>query len=133
KAVTEERDAAERAELLRTLGAESGTTLPPALRAQVRQLEEDQKRRSTRAQRDVLDRSMLDLLSLYRDVLMVQLGSGGEVMNTRAVAQIETMAAETTPDRTLQKLDRISHTRTILGANVSPLLAMESMTLELRR
>lgn len=133
KAVTEERDARERTDLLRTLGAESGTTLPPALRAQVRQLEEDQKRRSTRAQRDVLDRAMLDLLSLYRDVLMVQFGAEGEIMNTRFSSQIQTMAAETTADSTLRKLDRIGKTRTSLAANVSPLLAMESMALALRR
>lgn len=133
KAVTEERDAGERADLLRTLGAESGTTLPPALRAQVRQLEEDQKRRSTRAQRDVLDRAMLDLLSLYRDVLMVQLGAEGEIMNTRFTSQIESMAAEATADATLRKLDRIGQARSSLAANVSPLLAMESMALALRR
>lgn len=132
KSVTEERDARERAELLRTLGAESGTTLPPALRAQIRQLEEDQKRRATRAQRDVLDRSMLDLLSLYRDVLMVQLGSGSDIMNTRFSAQIDSMAADSRPESTLGKLDGIGRARASLAANVSPLLAMESMALALR-
>src|SRR5690606_8410010 len=51
-AATTERDAAERAELLTMLGVESGR-IPPALRAQVRELEEDQKRRATRYKRDV--------------------------------------------------------------------------------
>ena len=81
KAATEQRDAEEKAELLRSMGAEGAATLPPALRTQVRQLEEDQKRRATRAQRDVLDRAMVDLLSLYRDVLVVQLGAGVDLVN----------------------------------------------------
>ena len=51
KAVSTERDAAEKAALLHSTGAEGAATLPPAVRAQVRQLEENQKRRSTRAQR----------------------------------------------------------------------------------
>ena len=62
RAATEERDAAERAELLRTLGVADGETLPPRLRSQLRQLEDDQKRRATRHQRDVLDRAMVDPL-----------------------------------------------------------------------
>src|SRR5690606_19367691 len=82
KAATEERDAEEKAELLRSLGAEAGSRLPPALRTQVRQLEDEQKRRATRAQRDVLDRAMVDLLSLYRDVLVVQLEAGVDLVNT---------------------------------------------------
>src|SRR5690606_26961446 len=43
KVATAERDAEERIELMRTLGVAEGQTLPPSLRAQVRQLEEDQK------------------------------------------------------------------------------------------
>ena len=74
-AATQERDAAEKAELLRALGVAEGETLPPRLRSQLSQLEDDQKRRATRHQRDVLDRAMVDLLSLYRDVLVVQLGA----------------------------------------------------------
>ena len=81
KAATEERDADERAALLRSLGAEGAATLPPAVRSQVKTLEEEQKRRATRAQRDVLDRAMVDLLSLYRDVLVVQLGAQVELVN----------------------------------------------------
>ncbi|WGW11048.1 DNA polymerase III subunit delta' [Saxibacter everestensis] len=132
KALTEERSAQERAELLRSLGAESGQTLPPALRAQVRQLEEDQKRRATRAQRDVLDRAMVDLLSLYRDVLMVQLGAGEELMNIGYTSQVHEMARTSTPNATLGRLDALATARRRLKTNTSPLLAMEALTLSLR-
>ncbi|WP_314457799.1 DNA polymerase III subunit delta', partial [uncultured Actinomyces sp.] len=49
KEATAERDAREKAELARALGLESDGKIPAALRAQIRQLEEDQKRRAKRA------------------------------------------------------------------------------------
>jgi DNA polymerase-3 subunit delta' len=132
KAATADRDAAERAELMRTLGAEDGTTLPPTLRAQIRQLEEEQKRRATRAQRDVLDRSLVDLLSLYRDVLVVQLGAEVDLMNTAEEADIRRLAAASTPEQTIRRMDAIGETRERLAGNVAPLLAMEAMAVALR-
>ena len=62
------------------------------LRAQIRQLEEEQKRRATRAQRDVLDRSLVDLLSLYRDVLVVQLGADVDLVNTAEEGGVRRLA-----------------------------------------
>jgi DNA polymerase-3 subunit delta' len=132
KAATADRDAAERAGLLRTLGAEDGTTLPPTLRAQIRQLEEDQKRRATRAQRDVLDRSLIDLLSLYRDVLVVQLGAEVDLVNSAEEADVRRLAATSTPERTIRRMDAIGETRERLAGNVAPLLAMEAMAVALR-
>lgn len=132
KAATEDRDAAEKAELLHTLGAEDSTRLPPTLRAQVRQLTEEQKRRATRAQRDVLDRALLDLLSLYRDVLVVQLGADVEPVNVEHADQVAALAAESTPEQTLRRMDVVAEARTRLAGNVAPLLAMEAMAVALR-
>lgn len=132
KAATADRDAAERAELLRSLGAEGETRLPPALRAQLTQLEKDQKRRATRVQRDVLDRAMVDLLSLFRDVLMVQLGAGLELMNVEHREVVTELAQSSTPEQTLHRMDAIGVARTRLAGNVAPLLAVEAMTLAFR-
>src|SRR5690606_16342570 len=132
KAATEDRNADEKAELLRTLGAEAGQTLPPTLRAQVRQLEDDQKRRATRAQRDVLDQAMVDLLSLYRDVLVVQLGAQVELVNLAMAEQVRTLAAGSTPEQTIVRMDTIGEARTRLAGNVAPLLAVEAMIIALR-
>lgn len=132
KAATEQRDADERAELLRSLGAEGAATLPPALRTQVRQLEEDQKRRATRSQRDVLDRAMVDLLSLYRDVLVVQLGAGVELVNIEHEESVRTLAEASTPEQTLRRMDAVGQARTRLAGNVAPLLAVEAMAVALR-
>src|SRR5690606_33093112 len=109
-AATTERDAQERAELLKTLGADDSGRLPPALRAQVRQLEEDQKRRATRAKRDVLDRAILDLMSLYRDVAAVQLGAhpGIGLVNIAHENHVQELAARTTLAHAMQCLDALS-------------------------
>lgn len=131
KAASEDRDAGEKAALLHTLGAEGAATLPPAVRAQVRQLEEDQKRRATRAQRDVLDRTLLDLLSLYRDVLVVQLGAEVDLVNP-VHEEIRRLAAASTPSQTIRRMDAIGEARTRLEGNVAPLLAMEAMAVALR-
>ncbi len=132
KAATLERDATERAALLHSLGAEGATTLPPAVRAQVRQLEENQKRRATRAHRDVIDRAMLDLLSLYRDVLVVQLGAAVELVNAELSEQVERLAARSTPVETVRRMDAIGIARERIAANVAPLLAIEALMIGLR-
>jgi DNA polymerase-3 subunit delta' len=139
KAATEERDADEKSRLYRALGAEEGKPLPPALRSQLKTLEEEQKRRATRAQRDVLDRAMTDLLSLYRDVLLVQLGAAGldggagiDLVNVELADAVRTLAADSTPEQTLRRMDAIGTARERLAANVAPLLAVEAMAVALR-
>jgi DNA polymerase III subunit delta' len=131
-ATTAERDAAERAELLRSLGAEAAGSLPPALRSQVKALEDDQKKRATRARRDVLDRALVDLASLYRDVLVVQLGAGVDLVNAELAREVGTLARRGTPEQTLVRLDAVSTARRRIAASVSPLLAVEAMALALR-
>lgn len=132
KAATEERDAAERRALLHSLGAEGLTTLPPALRGPVRQLEEEQKRRATRAQRDVLDRAMVDLLSFYRDVLVLQVGAGVHLVNAEHEEAARALASSSTPEQTVRRMDAIGEARTRLEGNVAPLLAVEAMLIALR-
>jgi len=132
KAASDERDADERNELLRTLGADDGGRLPPALRAQVKQLEDDQKRRATRLKRDVLDRAITDLQSLYRDVAAIQVGAQVELINEAHRGHIEHLAGRTTLSDTMRCLDALSTARVRLAGNVSPLLALEAMALALR-
>jgi DNA polymerase III subunit delta' len=130
-----ERDAVEKAALLRSLGAdnaEGGKTLPANVRTQIRQLEEDQKRRGKRAVVDGLDRAMTDLLSFYRDVLAVQVGSDVDLVNAAQVADVRAVAAASDPQQTLRRTEAIATARTRLAGNVAPLLAVEAMTVALR-
>ncbi|MET0302912.1 MAG: DNA polymerase III subunit delta' [Microbacteriaceae bacterium] len=126
KAITEERDASEREDALRSLGIEPGGTIPPALRSQLKHLEDDQKRRATRSLRDGLDRILVDLLSLYRDVLLVQLGVDDRLVNSAIDAEVRGAARQADPSATLATLDAIAEARTRIEGNIAPLLALEA-------
>ncbi|WP_062527995.1 DNA polymerase III subunit delta' [Demequina rhizosphaerae] len=132
KAATEERDAEEKAQLMTTLGVEDGGRIPPALRAQLRQLEEDQKRRATRHKRDVLDRAITDLMSLYRDVAVAQTGATVPMVNLAHEGHVRDLAERTTLADTMRCLDALGTARERLAGNVAPLLALEAMALDLR-
>jgi DNA polymerase-3 subunit delta' len=127
KAISEERDAEERESTLRSLGVEPGGTVPPALRSHLKALEDDQKRRATRSLRDGIDRILVDLQSLFRDVLLRQLGSTLEPVNASAEAGIERAARESDAAATLAALDAIAVARRRIEANVPPALALEAM------
>lgn len=127
RAITEERDAQERESALRSLGVEPGGTVPPALRGQLKALEEEQKRRATRSLRDGIDRILVDLLSLYRDILLLQLDAGVDPVNLAIYGDLELAAAASTPAQTLATLDAITAARTRIEGNVAPALALEAM------
>jgi DNA polymerase-3 subunit delta' len=132
-AITLEKDAEERDGALRSLGIEPGGTIPPALRAQLKNLEEDQKRRATRSLRDGIDRIMVDLLSLYRDILLLQLGATTELINLAIFSQLTAAAAASTAKETLATMDAIATARSRIERNVSPVLALEAMLIAARR
>ncbi|MFJ6537173.1 DNA polymerase III subunit delta' [Paenarthrobacter sp. NPDC091711] len=128
----DERDAAEKIALLASLGAPESGTLPPSMRSQVKQLEDDQKRRAKRSITDSLDRTLTDLLSFYRDVLIIQLGNAVELVNVELKSELEEYAGHSTPETTLARMDAINKARVrITTTNVAPLLAVESMATSL--
>lgn len=127
EAITEERDSEERDAALRSLGIDPGGTIPPALRSQLKALEEDQKRRATRSLRDGIDRIMVDLLSLYRDILLIQLGVPGDPINLSILGQVEAAAALSDAAGTLATMDAIAIARRRIDSNVAPALALEAM------
>lgn len=129
KALTVERDEAERSSLLRTLGVAEGAAVPPAVRGQLNALEDDQKRRATRSLRDGIDRVLTDLQSVFRDVVMLQFGRDGGLINVEYLDQLRALAGDWTPQRTLVVLDRIAETRRNIEQNAAPALALESMLL----
>ncbi len=101
--------------------------MPPAVRAQLNALEDDQKRRATRSLRDGLDRVLTDLQSLFRDVVMLQFGRSEGLVNRELEPELRALADTWEPVRTLTVLDRIAETRRNLEQNVAPALALESM------
>ena len=132
-AASTERDATEKARLLETLGADlSARTQPPHVRAQVSALEREQKTRATRFTRDVIDRSLMDLISIYRDALIVHSGASIGLVNQDQAEQVRQLARVLSPERLLGCMDAIGTARERIDANVAPLLALEAMAISLQ-
>ena len=126
-ALTEMLDANERADAMRNMGLAPGAAIPPALRSQIKALEEDQKRRATRSLRDGLDRILTDLLSLYRDVLLTSMHAGAELVNLEQQAHIERLAQNWHEHLALDVIDAIETARMRLARGVTPGLVLEAM------
>ena len=131
-ALTAERDAEERAELLRVMGIEDSSKLPPYARADVKALEDSQKRRATRSLRDGIDRILVDLLSLYRDVLMLQLDAQVALVNEDLRTQLLDIANRSTSQQSLFKLAQIELARIRISANVKDQMVMDALAVNLR-
>ncbi|MFI9723662.1 DNA polymerase III subunit delta' [Streptomyces sp. NPDC052396] len=134
KQVAEEIDAKETEELRAALGATAGTggRLPRGTAGVMKELQDRQKRRATRTQRDSLDLALTDLTGFYRDVLALQLGSGVELANADAHEALDRIARGSRPETTLRRIEAIGACRRALDRNVAPLLAVEAMTVALR-
>ncbi|MEU2119683.1 DNA polymerase III subunit delta' [Streptomyces sp. NPDC016459] len=132
KQAAEEVDVKETDELKTALGASQGGRMPRGTAGAMKELEERQKRRRTRTQRDSLDLALTDLTGFYRDVLALQLRSRSALANTDVRDAIERIARATTPERTLRRIEAVLACRQALDRNVAPLLAVEAMTMELR-
>jgi DNA polymerase-3 subunit delta' len=135
KAVTEELDQPERDALRQAFGEGStGKGVAKAVRGgagALRDLEDRQKSRATRAKRDTLEVALLDLAWFYRDVLAVQLGAPVELGNADREADLRRLAEAATPESTVRRIEAIMACRERVAVNVAPLLAVEEMTLAL--
>ncbi|SED09284.1 DNA polymerase III subunit delta' [Streptomyces sp. TLI_105] len=132
KQLAEEVDVKETEELKAALGAAQGGRMPRGTAGAMKELEERQKRRRTRTQRDSLDLALTDLTGFYRDVLALQLRSRSALANTDVRDALERIARDTTPERTLRRIEAVLACRKALDRNVAPLLAVEAMTMALR-
>lgn len=130
--VLTDRHAEEKAKLMATLGAEAGArTQPPHVRAQISALEKAQKTRATRFTRDMIDRALTDLLSVYRDALVVRSGATVGLVNEDARAIVDEVVRHLTSEQILRAMDAIGVARRRIDANVAPLLALEAMAIDL--
>ncbi|MFC9459738.1 DNA polymerase III subunit delta' [Streptomyces sp. NPDC056983] len=132
KQLAEEVDTKETEELKAALGGQSGSRMPRGTAGAMKELEDRQKRRRTRTQRDSLDLALTDLTGFYRDVLALQLGSRVALANTDAQDILERLARAASPESTLRRIEAIAECRDALDRNVAPLLAVEAMTMALR-
>jgi DNA polymerase III subunit delta' len=136
-AITEELNEPEKAALRKAFGEGStGKGVAKAVRGAagaLSDLEARQKSRATRLKRDALDRALLDLAAFYRDVLVLQFGADTDLDLASAgyEDELRRLAADSSPESTVRRIEAIMTCRERLELNVAPLLAVEEMTLTL--
>lgn len=130
-ASTSDRDTKELSELNEALGFGTKGARPRNAQSQVKDLEDSQKARVKRLQRDGLDRVLSELTTYFRDVLSIQLDTNAPLVNVEQESPIKALARRSTPETTMRKLDAILATRTALETNVAPLMAMEALFIDL--
>ncbi|WP_329119329.1 DNA polymerase III subunit delta' [Streptomyces sp. NBC_01465] len=132
KQMAEEVDEKETEDLKAALGASAGGRMPRGTAGAMKELEDRQKRRKTRTQRDSLDLALTDLTGFYRDVLALQFRSGVAISNEDVRDSLDRIARASGPERTLRRIEAITACRRALDRNVAPLLAVEAMAVALR-
>jgi len=135
-ALTDVLDAEEDEELRRACGegAEGVTKarLDRLSSKPLKDLQKMQKSRRTRAIRDQVDRALVDLLSYYRDVLVLQMGGGVALVNDETRTQLQQEAAASPAPDTARRLDAIERTRLAVHANGALPLVLEGLMVELK-
>jgi DNA polymerase-3 subunit delta' len=99
----------------------------------VKDLEKEQKSRSTRMVRDSIDGALLDIATFYRDVMMVQAGSSDAIINTDMHEAIISYAQSHPSHTTVAKMEAIMAARDNLARNAAPLLTCEALMCRLAK
>ena len=141
---TSEVSQRERATLEEALGFGTKGARPRSAQAALKELEDEQKARVKRLQRDAIDRVLSEFTTWYRDVLAIQTGAvgpgalgtgvspnGPRLINPDLRVGLEKAAKSSSPELTLRRIDAILACRTALETNVAPLLAVEALLLNL--
>jgi DNA polymerase-3 subunit delta' len=134
--ITDALDVAEEESLMRAYGAGAeGVTKARfdklADRA-LKDLRRVQASRRKRAVRDQLDRALVDLLTFYRDVLVLQVDAGVPLVNDEMRTQLTQEASTSTAADTGRRLDAIERGRLAVQANGALPLVLESMLVEVK-
>lgn len=133
EAITAQANAAEVAELQTVFGSERKDVTSRAYRAALSELEKLQKQKAKRRVLDVIDRALMDLVSVYRDAIAMAVGAPGMLVNEELRGDVATISRAVSPDDLLRMIDAIFTAREqMLEFNVPPQLALESMTVALR-
>ncbi|HTW16669.1 MAG TPA: DNA polymerase III subunit delta' [Nocardioides sp.] len=131
--VTGDLDAREKADLDAAYGVVERGRRPREYAPALAALLKEQKSRAKRRHLDVVDRSLMDLVSVYRDAIALATGAPGELVNAEIRADVEKVVAASTPELNLRRIGWIFEAREqMLEFNVQPALALESMMVALQ-
>jgi DNA polymerase-3 subunit delta' len=132
-AITGELDAAEKSDLDATYGVVERGRRPREYAPALSALDKAQKTRAKRRQLDVVDRGLMDLVSVYRDAIAVGVGAEGPLVNEEIRGDIEQIAASSSPELNLRRISWIFEAREqMLDFNVPVALALDSMMVALK-
>jgi DNA polymerase-3 subunit delta' len=132
-AITADLDAKEKADLDAAYGVVDRGRRPKEYAPALRDLEKDQKTRAKRRHLDVVDRALMDLVSVYRDAIALATGAAGALVNEDVRSDIEGLAHASTPELNLRRIGAIFAAREqMLEFNVQPALALEAMMVSLQ-
>ncbi|KQY62707.1 MULTISPECIES: DNA polymerase III subunit delta' [unclassified Nocardioides] len=133
EAITAELDVREKSDLDTTYGVVDRGRRPREYNPALSALEKGQKTRAKRRVLDVIDRGLMDLVSVYRDALVIATGAGTDLVNEELRRDLDRLVRVTTPEENLQRITAIFTAREqMLEFNVPPALALESMMVALR-
>ena len=134
--ITNGLDVTEEESLMRAYGAGAEgvtkTRMDKIANSALKDLRKVQASRRKRAVRDQLDRALVDLLTYYRDVLVVQMGAEVALVNDEMRTQLLQEASMSSPSETGRRLDAIERCRLAVQANGSLPLVLESMLVEVK-
>ena len=131
-ALTGDLDAREKVDLDSSYGVVERGRRPREYAPALAALEKGQKTRAKRRHLDVVDRSLMDLVSVYRDALAVATRASSTLVNEEMRGEITELARQSTPEANLRRIDAIFTARQqMLEFNVPPALALESMMVAL--
>lgn len=123
--------AGQEAEFRRINGLAPSDRIPPKLRGAFNQIakKDDVKRLVTRRTRDVLDRALNSIASIYRDVVVLQNNAEDSVglINLENRSSITELSVRLNRAGAVTRLDEVAHARKRLAGNGNPLLVFESL------
>lgn len=123
--------AGQEAEFRRINGLAPSDRIPPKLRGAFNQIakKDDVKRLVTRRTRDVLDRALNSIASIYRDVAVLQNNAEDSVglINLENRSLITELSVRLNRSGAVTRLDEVAHARKRLAGNGNPLLVFESL------
>ncbi|CAN5449724.1 DNA polymerase III subunit delta' [soil metagenome] len=133
EAITSELDAREKVDLDTTYGVVERGRRPREYSPALAALDKSQKTRAKRRILDVVDRGLMDLVSVYRDAIAVAAVAPGALVNEEIRGDIEELARSSTPELNLRRIGWIFEAREqMLEFNVPVALALESMMVALK-
>src|SRR5262245_58161700 len=131
--ITGELDAAEKADLDASYGVVERGRRPREYAPALSALERGQRTRAKRRHLDMVDRGLMDLVSVYRDAIAVSTGASGPLVNEEIRQDVELVARTSTPELNLRRIAAIFAAREqMLEFNVPVPLALESMMVALK-